>query len=386
MSKRRMFLVVITVVIFIAGVIFFRHNGFQLTLAAKGNQSGTKVTSNKLAVKVIKPGELGQSAGSTYKATLEADQEGIISSKNSGKALSILFDDGQQVSQGEELVILDDQDIQNQVKSAESQLEVSKAALQKTEANLENAQRTYDRTKQLVEQGAAAQVELDNADTSLKTTQADIASNQASIQAAQTNIDNLKTSLADMIIRAPITGVIDGKNVSLGQFLTPGNVLGKVMDISSVDAIIEIDQALIKNVKIGQKAKVTLNEDVTQTYEGVVKSINTSADSSSRAFKVKIQLDNQKLSLRPGVSARVMLIDDAKTHNFVIPVALITGKEGNYFVYINDNGIARKRTVTVGNLFNNQAEIKSGLKGNEAIISTNLNTLQDGDAITVVSE
>lgn len=385
MSKKKIISIVAIVVVFIAGVALYRFR-IQPTLAAKSNQSGTKAASEKVAVEVIKPQKMDQSEGLSYKATLEANQEGIVSSKNSGKVIKILFEDGKKVSQGEELVILDDQDIQNQLKSAESQLEISKAALQKTEANLESVQRTYDRIKQLVEQGAAAQVELENADTSLKTIQADIAANQAGIQAAQSNIDNLKTSLADTVIRAPISGVMDGKNVSLGQFLNPGTVLGKVKDTSTIDAVIEIDQAQIQNVKIGQKAKVILNGDDTQTYEGVVKSINTSADSSSRAFKVKVQLDNKKQALKAGVSAKVMLIDVTQAQSFVIPVALITGKEGNYFIYINDNGIARKRAVTVGNLFNNQAEIKSGLKGDETIISTNLNTLQDGDQITVVSE
>jgi len=194
---------------------------------------------------VISPKEALQSEGPYFKATLEADQEGIVSSKNSGKVISVLFDDGKQVTQGDTLVMLDDQDIKNQIKSAESQLEVSKASLQKTEASLENTQRSYDRTKILVQQGVVAQTELDNAETSLKMINADITSCQANIQAAQTNIDNLKTTLADMIIRAPISGVMDGKDVCLGQFLTPGNVLGKVKDISLIDAAIEVDQALI---------------------------------------------------------------------------------------------------------------------------------------------
>ncbi|ODA40433.1 RND efflux tramsporter, membrane fusion protein [Desulfosporosinus sp. BG] len=381
-----MFTVVLIIVIFIAGVALFRRNVFQSIFAAKDNQSKATVTSKKVSVEVIKPKEFVQGEGSSYKATLEADQEGVVSSKNAGKVISILFDDDKQVTQGETLVVLDDQDIKNQIKSAESQLEISKASLQKPEANLENTQLSYDRTKKLVEQGAVAQVELDNAETSLKMIKADIASSQASIQAAQTNIDNLNTDLANMTIRAPISGVMDEKNVSLGQYLSPGNVIGKVKDISLIDAAIEVDQGLIRTVKIGQKAKVKLNEDDNETYEGVVKSISTSADSSSRAFKVKIQLDNEKLALRPGVFAKVMLMDDAKVHKFAIPVALITGKEGNYYVYINDNGIVRKRAVTVGTLVNDQAEINSGLQGNESIISTNLNMIQEGDQITVVSE
>jgi RND family efflux transporter MFP subunit len=386
MSKKKIISIVIIIIILIVGVTLFRRNVFQATFGAKGNQSKATATSNKVAVTVIKPKEMAQGEGTSYKATLEADQEGIVSSKNGGKVISILFKDGKQVAKGEALVILDDQDIKNQLKVAESQLEVAKASLQKPEASLENTQRSYDRTKTLVEQGALAQVELDNAETSLKMIKADIAASQANMQAAQTNIDTLNTTLADMTIRAPIAGVMDGKNVNLGQFLAPGNVVGKVMNISIINAAIEIDQALIKTIKIGQKANVKLNEDDPNTYEGVVKSINTSADSSSRAFKVKIQLDNGKLSLRPGVSAKVVLMSDTKVQKFAIPVELITGKEGNYSVYINDNGIVKKRAVTVGNLVNNQAEINSGLQGDEAIISTNLNMIQEGDEITVVSE
>jgi len=378
--------VVIIVVIFIGGVAFFNRNGFQAVFGAKDNQNVASVASNKVTVEVIKPKEVAQSEGTSYKATLEADQEGIVSTKNSGKVTSILFDDGKQVAQGDTLVILDDQDLKNQIKSAESQLEVAKASLQKSEASLESTQRAYDRAKKLAEQGALAQVELDNVDTSLKMMKADVASSQASIQAAQSTIDILKTSLADMIIKAPISGVMDGKNVSLGQFLSQGNVLGKVKNIALISAAIEVDQALIQTIKIGQKAKVKLNADDPDTYEGVVKSINPSADSSSRAFKVKIQLDNEKLSLRPGVSAKAYLMVDAKVQKFAIPVALITGKEGNYSIYIDDNGIVKKRAVTVGSLVNNQAEINSGLQGNESVISTNLNMIQEGDQITVASE
>lgn len=385
MSKKRMISVVIIVVIFISGVAFFKRNEIQSIYGAKDSQRVAPATSDKVAVEVVRP-KKAQSEGSYFKATLEANQEGIISSKNSGKVVSVLFEDGKQVTQGETLVILDDQDIKNQIKSAQSQLEVSKASLQKTEASLENTQRAYERTKILAQQGAVAQVELDNAETSLKMIKADLASNQASIQAGQTTIDNLTTTLADMIIRAPFTGVIDSKNVKLGQFLTPGNVLGKVNDISSMNAVIEIDQNQIQTIKIGQKAKLTLNKEDADTYEGVVKSINSSADSSSRAFKVKIQLNNDKLSLKPGVFAKVSLMNDTKVQNFAIPVVLIAGKEGNYSVYINDNGIVKKQAVTVGNLVNNQAEITSGLQGNESIISTNLNMIQEGDKITVVSK
>lgn len=385
MSKKRVVLGVMIVAVFIGGAAVFHRFETQSVYAGKDSESGAPAAGHKVAVEVITPREAAQSEGPNYKATLEAGEEGLLSSKNGGKVVSVLFDDGKPVSQGEPLVLLDDQDIKNQLKSAASQLEAAKASLLKIEAGLENSQRSYERLKTLAEQGAAAPVELENAETALKMAQADAASGRAAIQTAQTNFDNLQSTLADMVVRAPISGIMDGKNVSIGQFLTPGSVLGRVKDISSLDAAIEVDQGLIEGIKVGQKAGIKL-DDKQGVYEGVVKSISPSADPSSRAFKVKIELNNRDLSLKPGIFAKVVPAQEGRGKNLVIPVALIMGSEGNYYVYINDKGIVKKRAVTVGNLINNQAEIPSGLQENDAVISTNLNMLQEGDEITVASE
>lgn len=379
MKKVKILSVVIIAALILTGFIAFR-------ISAEGNQTAEVTTDTKVAVKVINAKKIAQSEGSYFKATLEADQEGIVSPKNGGKVTQVLFDDGKQVAKGDALVILDDQDVRDQMKSAASQLEAAKATLAKAEAGLENSQRVYDRVKSLHDQQGASQAELDNAETSLKLVKADVAASQANIKAAQANVDTLETALGNMTVYAPISGIMDGKSVSVGQFLSPGLVIGKVKDISSLDAVIDVDQNAVSSIKTGQKSRVRLSEDSTDTYEGRVKSIGTVADPSSRTFKVKVQVDNKDLSLRPGIYAKVFLDSDSKVELFAIPVEVISGKDGNYFVFVNENGIAKKHAITIGAFVENQVEITSGLQGNEQIISTNLNMLQEGDEVNVISE
>lgn len=365
----------------------------------KKDNSKVTVASSKTTVQVQQAKTIEKDSGVSYKATLEAFEEGIVSSKTSGKVSRILFENGKSVSQGDPLIVLDDTDIRNQLRSAESQLKVSQSqlssselALQKLQTGVENAQRNYDRTKSLFDQGAVAKVDFENAETTLKNAKTDYDSGQASIEisnasieSAQVSIDNLQNSLNDMVIKAPISGVMDGKTVSLGQMASPGAVLAKVDNTSSIYAVIQVEQENIKNIQIGQKALVKINGD-DKAYEGVVNRIDASADPNARVFSCKIQLDNKNNSLHPGVFANAQIVSNEKVQVIAIPIEALGGNEGQYYVFVSDNGVAKKHTVTIGETDKNVVEIKSGIKSEDKIICTNTSTLQDGDKIQIVSK
>lgn len=366
------------------------------------NKDNSKVTAvnSKTSVQVQQAKTIEKDSGASYKATLEAYEEGIVSSKISGKVAQILFENGKSVSQGDSLIVLDDTDIRNQLRSAESQLKISQSqlssselALQKLNIGVENAQRNYDRTKSLFEQGAVAKVEFENAETALKNSKTDYDSgkasieiSKASIESAQVSIDNLQNSLNDMVIKAPISGVMDGKTVSLGQMASPGTVLAKVNNTSSVYAVIQVEQENIKNIQIGQKASVKINGGDDKTYEGVINRIDASADPNARVFSCKILLDNKDNSLHPGVFAKAQILSSEKASVLVVPIEALGGNEGQYYVLVSDNGVAKKHKVTIGETDKNMVEIKSGIKSEDKVICSNTSTLQDGDKIQVVSK
>jgi len=357
------------------------------------------VTVNKTAVEVQAVKSVEKNLSDTYKANLEANQQGSVVSKVSSKISRIAFENGQYVNAGDTLIVLDDQDIQNTIKSAQSQLSVTEQqlssaqiSLEKIKINLDDTQRAYDRQKTLFESGAISKVDFDTAEKALNSAKADyqagivsIATAKANIALQNVNIANYQDSLKNTVIKAPISGVVSDKSVTLGQMASAGTVLAKVNDISAVYATIQIPQERINNVKIGQPANIKISGSE-KTYNGYVKNIDALADSTARVFNCKIQIDNSDGTLYPGVYAKAELISSEKTQVIAVPINALVGNEGNYSIFINNNGTAKKQKVTIGETDENNVEITSGIQNGDIIICSNTSSLQDGDVIEVVSD
>ncbi len=364
--------------------------------SGKKDTTTTAVAVNKTAVDVQTAKSVEKETGDTYKATLEAYQQGIITSKVSAKVLTVSIENGQYVNAGDVLATLDDQDTQNTIKSAQAQLQVNEqqlnsaqTLLEKNKVNLDDAQRNYNRQKALFEGKVISQADFDAAEKALNSAKADydsqvasIAQSQATIESQKVTIANNQDNLKNSIIKAPISGVISDKNVNIGQMATQGGVLAKINDISSVYATIQVPQEKISSVKMGQAATITV-EGSDKTYNGTVQTMDPSADATTRVFNCKIKIDNSDKSLLPGIFGKVQLINEQKTQVLTIPVNALVGNEGDYSVFINDNGTAKKQKVTIGETNDNSVEIASGVNDGDQVICTNTSTLQDGDKIDV---
>jgi RND family efflux transporter MFP subunit len=121
------------------------------------------------------------------------------------------------------------------------------------------------------------------------------------------------------------------------------------------------------------------------TY-GTLSSIGISADEATRTFTCKVAVANDNEALHPGDFVTVNLYSDTKIDVISIPLQALSGSEGEYSVFVLDNGVAKKVRVTIGKISENRAIITSGLVKDQSVIITNLNVLQDGDVVTVSDE
>jgi len=231
-----------------------------------------------------------------------------------------------------------------------------------------------------------AKGDLESAKANIETAQASIKTAQANVTAAQVDLKILTNSLADTTITAPLTGIIDEKSVSLGQYANIGAALGKVKTISPIYAVIEVDQNDISSLKVGQSAKVKVGSTDIKDYDGIIKSIEASADATSRVFRCKVEVANLGQTLKPGIYANVDIVGDQTSEVIAVTTDALSGNPGNYTVFVNDQGFARKRMVSIGQITKGLVEIKDGVKNGDSVIITNVNTLQDGDAVSVVTE
>lgn len=402
------------IVIYALVVAFLLVGTFIVKFISSNSKTDNVMASeNKLSVEVYKAELKDRMSGDTYKSTLEAYEQGIISSKISAKVTKVVVENGQYVNEGDTIAVLDDQDIQNSIKTATAQLEVNEkqvnsaeqqlnstqTSLEKLKINLDDAQRNYDREKALFDAGAVSQSELDASEKALNTSKADYNSGQAnieiskasiesakaSVEAQKVNIEKLQNDLNNVVIKAPISGVISEKNVNVGQIINQGAVLAKINDISYVFATIQVPQEKINDIEVGKPADVTL-EDNNTVHNGTLDSIDLSGDSTLRVFNCKIKMENSNKELLPGEYAKVNFSNTENNNKVItIPVSSLAGSEGDYYVFINDNGVASKVSVDIGDADENNLEITSGVKEGDEIICTNMSSLKDGCKIDVIS-
>jgi len=382
------------VIIAVIGAIVVKNK-----ISSNAKNANVEVTVSKTAVEGQNAKMSEKNSGDTYKANLEAYQQGIINSKISAKVVSVSVENGQYINQGDTIATLDDQDIQNNINTAQAQLQINEqqlnsaqVSMEKFKINVDDAKLNYDRQKALLEKKAISQMDFETAEKTFNTAQADYNSGNANIETSKANIEAQKVSiqkyqsdLTNTVIKAPISGAISDKALNIGQMTSPGTVLAKVNDISSVYATIQVPQDKISSVKIGQAATVTV-DGIDKTYDGVIQNMDLSADTSSRVFNCKIKIDNGDKSLLPGIFGKVQLISEQKIEIITVPINALVGSEGNYSVFINDNGKAKKQKITIGETYENNVEITSGVKDGDMVICSNTGSLQDGNEIEVTSK
>ncbi|NRT75852.1 efflux RND transporter periplasmic adaptor subunit [Clostridium beijerinckii] len=374
-------------------------------------EATTAVAASKTTVEVQIAKAQEKSLGDSYKATLEAYQQGIVTSKIAAKVVAVSVENGQYVNAGDTIATLDDQDIQNNIKTAQAQVEVSQqqvnstqqqlnssqVTLQKLQILMDDAQRNYDRQKTLFDGGAISKTDLESAEKALNTSKADYSSGLASIESAKASIESSKASLeaqkvnlqkaqndlANTVIKAPISGVISDKTLNVGQMASQGAALAKVNDISSVYATIQVPQEKITGVKIGQAATITVDGN-DKTYDGTIEAMDSAADATTRVFNCKVKIDNGDKSLLPGIFGKVQLISEEKAQVITVPISALAGNEGDYSVFLNDNGTAKKQKITIGETNENNVEVTDGIKEGDQVICTNISTLQEGSEVDAI--
>ena len=178
----------------------------------------------------------------------------------------------------------------------ETQLKDAQASLERAKANLEDAQRQYQRTKRLAAEKLVSDQDLDIKETSLKTT-------QASFQTAQAALDRAKANLGYCTITAPVDGVVVGRSVDVGQtvaasFNTP-NLFTIAQDLSKMKLEVSIDEADIGQVKVGQPAFFTVDSYPDKQFRGTVAQVRLEPITQQNVVTYKVVMEVQNEPLVP---------------------------------------------------------------------------------------
>ena len=191
-------------------------------------------------------------------------------------------------------------------------------------------------------------------------------------------------NLSDTKLYSPINGVLLKKLAETGEITGAGMPVFIVSDIRKIKVNAFIPEDELHNVRIGQIAKVTISS-IDKTYEGKIIEVGSAADPASRAFSIKIEVDNPGLVIRPGMIAEARVFSGTNEEYLCVPHAAIQHDFNDQsFVYVVDTSQNRafRRNVSLGKLVGDKIGITSGLIENEMIVTGGQQRLIDGSPVS----
>jgi RND family efflux transporter MFP subunit len=286
--------------------------------------------------------------------------------------VSVHFEDGARVNEGDLLFTLDARQIDAQIEQAEG-------TLARDRAQLAGAERDLKRFSDLIGKGATTQVNVDNAKT-----QADILS--GTIQADQSALDNLKVQKSYTIIRAPFSGRISAANVKVGNFVRPADTapLATINQMAPVYVSFAIPQRVLVDLRDamakGDSKVVATIPGHQRSEDGKVAMVENTVDSTTGMVTVRGIMANANETLWPGILVATKLIIRTENSVVVPTVGVQRSQTGNY-VFVVKEGTARVVPVKVDRTFQGLSVISEGLSGGEDVVVDGQLLLSDGTRV-----
>lgn len=315
---------------------------------------------------------------------LESPQNVEIRARVESFVDKILFTEGTEVHKDDRLFLLDEKPFKERLAAAKGQLAQAKASLAKHETDV-------NRLRPLAQKRAVPQQDLDNALAAVDAATAEVDSAQARVESAQ-----LDLGYCD--IRAPVTGLIGAKQVSIGELVGKGEPT-LLATISTLDpiwfycAISEVQYLKAQNElertgkKLDQVPVYLILADGTRLPDpGKIVFMDRAVDPKTGTLRIRAQFPNPNKRLRPGMFGRLEVDLGVRENSILIPEGAASELQGKDFVWIIDKeNKAQQRPVTVGETMGGAVLVQAGLKAGERIVVEGAQKLRDGAVVQPVS-
>ncbi|HMN16504.1 MAG TPA: efflux RND transporter periplasmic adaptor subunit [Ignavibacteriaceae bacterium] len=323
-----------------------------------------------------KPGQTAASLNAS--GYVVAQRKAAIASKGTGRLIYLGVVEGDKVKKNQIIARLENTDIL-------AQLDEAKANLKLVQADLINAENTFDRERELFNKGLSSQQQFDQAE-------ADYNRLLASIEAAKARIKQYEVALENTLIRAPFDGTVLTKNAEVGEIVAPfgGSTTSKtavvtIADMSSLLVEADVSESNIEMIRLNQDCEITLDAYPEKSYAAYVFKIVPTADRSKATVLVKVGFKNYDSRVLPEMSAKVSFftnpIDTSVVNQkpiLVIPSSSVRSEDGKSYIFTISDDKAVKNEIITGQKLGSYVEVISGLQAGQKVISDLNEKIKDG--------
>ena len=212
---------------------------------------------------------------------------------------------------------------------------------------------------------------------------------QFNAQISETQLNQSQIQFQNGTLLSPIRGIFEGLDLNIGDFVSPGMSLGRIVDTSTLEVetfVSEFERGLIEQ---GDTAEINIEAYPEKTFQGEITFVASESNDPTRTFRVIAHVNPDGELIGSGMSAEIIIeVPLSEKPTIVIPLASVLSDSRGEYVYAvtqnEDEKIATRRNVTIGEVAEQNVQIINGLKKSEEVISQGQNLLNDGDRIQVL--
>ncbi|OON88342.1 hypothetical protein BXO88_00685 [Oribacterium sp. C9] len=296
--------------------------------------------------------------------------------KTSGEIIEIYVQNGDQVKQGDPIAKIDNQ---KAIDSAKASYDSANASLQAAQDQANTAADALNRMTPLYQAGDVAPQTYTSTVNSANAAQSQAAAARAQLDSAKLQYD---TQIEYSTVTAPADGTIQNQNMTLNSTVSPSSELCVITGSGQRKVKFSVTEDILNNLSLGQKVTVEKNSSV---YEGTISDLSRMVDSSTGLFSVEAELINAE-ALADGVAAKVQLISATAKDALIVPSDYVYYSSGNPYVYVYEDGIARRTFITLGITSDSEYQVLEGITGSDMIVSSWTKDIYDGANVRIIDE
>ncbi len=290
--------------------------------------------------------------------TIEAGEAITVAAEIDGRVVALPFREGGDIKRGEVIARLDDTQL--------------RAERDRAEAVRDRARVTHDRVKAVVDQGAGAPQDLDDASSALKVAQADL--------------DLAEARLAKTRITAPFAGIVGSRRVSVGAFVRPGQAITDLARVEELRVNFSAPERYLGKLSPGAEVSVSTTAYPGYSLTGEIDVVDPVLDPATRSANIMARVKNPDRKFRPGMSADIQAVLSERPHALTVPseAVFVDGSQAYTYVVKPDSTVTRT-ALTLGTRLADAVEVLDGLSPHAMVVATGHQKLYDGAKVMPVN-
>ncbi|MBL8532802.1 MAG: efflux RND transporter periplasmic adaptor subunit [Betaproteobacteria bacterium] len=322
-----------------------------------------------------------------------AQRKAAVASKATGRLEWLGVAEGSRVRKGEVIARLESSDVAATRDQAAASLKVTRANVEQSRVELDEARRELARAAELLRQKFVSESVYDQARARVDKAAAGLRSLEASVAVAQANLRAAEVSVEQTLIRAPFDGVVLTKSANVGDVVTPfssamdakGAVVS-MADMSTLEVEADVSESSLAKVRLEQPVEIELDALPDRRFRGVVSRMVPTVDRSKATVMTKIRFVDIDPRVLPEMSAKAIFLtqpvtDAQREPRTAVNPAAVVKRDGRDVAFVVEDGTARRRDVRRGQKVGDLVEIADGLAPGDKVVLNPADKLADGNKV-----